>query len=320
MVQKILLMGLNSAGKTTLVRHVLEGKELEELDNLSPTEGVKTDEFRYRRLVEISIFDCGGQQQFLAEYFTDTMERTIFKNVRAFFWVVDVGDKKKLQDSRHWLLKSYQSLNKFSPNARIFVLAHKYDLKDKVSKDELKKNFTENGSLSNVVFVTSSVKTKSARRVMCKVLNQLIEATETERMKNVQKILDKLNGRLNAAITMLINKDDGLEIASTISPELEAKIITKDSGEFLQYLSIKTLIYPLNIAQELIDEFRKNKFLESKKLDTSIFKFDAEYLILKDIHKFVSIFIATPIANLSLNKLENEIVKSAPKLLEVLKL
>lgn len=319
MVQKILLMGLNGAGKTTLIRHVLEGKELAELDSLAPTEGVKTDEYRYRRLVEISTFDCGGQKQFLEGYFTESMERTIFTNVRVFIWVVDVGNDKKLDDSRSWFIRAYNSLQLYSPNAKVFVLAHKYDLKDKITKDHLKKHFTETETLLGVTFTTSSVKTKSARRILCKVFNRLIEKTETDRMKNIQKILDKLNKRLSSIVTMLINKDDGLEIASSISPELESKLITKESLDFLQYLSVKTLIYPLNIAQELVAEFRKHKFLKSTQLNATTFQFDSEYLILKDIHAFISIFIATPITNASIDKIINEISKATPKLLEILK-
>lgn len=321
MVLKILLLGLNSAGKTTLIRHVLEGKEFEELENLPPTEGVKTDEYRYRRLVEISVFDCGGQRQFLEGYFTERMERTIFSNVRVFFWVTDVGDRDKLNQSRFWFKQAFNSLKKFSPDAKIIVLAHKYDLKDKISKDDLKKYFKDKDPLQAVSFYTSSVKTKAARRILCNVLNKLIEKTETVRMKNIQNILNKLTKRHDAKVIMLINKDDGLEIASSISPELETKIITKEATEFLQYLSIKTLIYPLSMAQELVQEFRKNKFLKSKSLNTTIYKFDEEYLILKDIHKFVSLFVAISIPNLrSLDKFEQDIAKITPNLLEILKL
>jgi len=320
MVLKILLLGLNSAGKTTLIRHVLEGKEFEELENLPPTEGVKTDEYRYRRLIEISVFDCGGQKQFLEGYFTESMERTIFSNVRILFWVVDVGDKEKLGDSRFWFRQTLNSIKNFSPKAKILILVHKYDLKDKISKDKLKNFFTESDPLTGVTFYTTSAKTKTARTILCRVLNDLIEKTETDRMKNLQKILDKLNTRFNAKLTMLINKDDGLEITSSIGSELQAKVLSKESIEFLEYLSVKTLIYPLSIAQELVLQFKEKGFLDSQTLNTTIFKFDAEYIILKDIHEFISIFIATPITRISIEKIEQEIEKLTPKLLEILKI
>ncbi|MHA1650558.1 MAG: ADP-ribosylation factor-like protein [Candidatus Helarchaeota archaeon] len=321
MVLKILLMGLNGAGKTTLIRHVLEGKEFEELISLPPTEGIKTDEYRYRRLIEISVFDCGGQKQFLEGYFSERMERAIFSNTRVFIWVVDVADKEKLGESRFWFKQAYNSLRKFSPKkVKIYVLAHKYDLKPRISKDELKKFFSEGNAIQGVTYYTSSVKTKTARKILCRILNNLIEKTETERMKNLQRIIDKVNKKLNAKLTMLINKDDGLEITSSMSPELEAKLITKEASDFLQYLSIKTLIYPLNIAEQLIQEFRKNGFLKSKHLNTTVFKFDEEYLLLKDIHKYVSIFIITPINRVSIDKYEQEINKITPDLLTVLKL
>lgn len=318
MVQKILLLGLDGAGKTTIIRHILEGKEFDEL-SLSPTEGVKTDEYRYRRLVEIAVFDCGGQSQFLEGYFTETLERTIFSNVRVFFWVLDVSDRARIEKSRFWFIKAYESLKKYSPNAKIYVLAHKSDLKNKLSKEELKKLFIEAAALPGVKYFTSSVKNKTARHIICKLLDELIEKTETERTKSLQGLLDRLNKRFNAKMIMLINKDDGLEIASSINAELSSKVATKESIEFLQYLSIKTLIYPLNMAQHLVDEFRDHHFLESKVLHTSIFKFDAEYLILKDIHPLVSIFIITPISEVAIDKYEQEIDKITPQLREILK-
>ena len=138
-------------------------------------------------------------------------------------------------------------------------------------------------------------------------------------MKNLQKIIDGLNARLNAKLTMLINKADGLEITSSLAPEIENKLIDKEAGEFLQYLSVKTLIYPINIATELIKQFQEKGFLSSKTIETTIFKLDQEYIVLKDIHQAISIFIATPIMHLSIDKFEQEIAKVTPKLLEILK-
>jgi len=320
MVLKINLLGLSNAGKTTLIRHVLEGKEFEELENLPPTQGVHTDEYRYRRLVEISIFDCGGQKQFLEEYFNETMERTIFSNVRILFWVVDVHDRERLDESRYWFLKTYNSLKKFSPDAKVYVLAHKYDMKDKITKTELKDYFTEQGPLAGVTLYTTSVKSKTARNVICRILNNLIEKTETLRMKSLQKITDGLTARLNAKLAMLINKEDGLEIASSIAPEIETKLIDKEASDFLQYLSIKTLIYPINTAKDLINQFQEKGFLNSKSIEITVFKLDEEYIILKDIHEFISLFIATSIVRLSIDKVEQEIAKITPKLLEILKI
>jgi GTPase SAR1 family protein len=319
MVLKIILLGLSNAGKTTLIRHILEGKEFEELENLPPTEGINTNEYRYRRLVEIAIFDCGGQKQFLEGYFSETMERTVFSNVRVFFWVVDVSDKDRLDESRSWFKKAFDSVKKFSPDAKSYVLAHKYDKKDKIPKEKLKDFFTEKDPLAGVSFFTTSVRSKTARTVICRILNGLIEKTETLRMKNLQKIIDGLNARLNAKLTMLINKADGLEITSSLAPEIENKLIDKEAGEFLQYLSVKTLIYPINIATELIKQFQEKGFLSSKTIETTIFKLDQEYIVLKDIHQAISIFIATPIMHLSIDKFEQEIAKVTPKLLEILK-
>jgi hypothetical protein len=119
---------------------------------------------------------------------------------------------------------------------------------------------------------------------------------------------------------MLINKEDGLEIASSIAPEIEAKLIDKEASEFLQYLSIKTLIYPINVAKDLIKQFQEKGFLNSKNISSAILKLDEEYILLKDIHQYISLFIATPLIPLSIDKFEQEVAKITPKLLEILKI
>ena len=62
---KVLIMGLRSAGKTSLVKHVFEGKEWDDVKDLKPTEFVNTVEYKYRGLLEVTIFDAGGQKQFI---------------------------------------------------------------------------------------------------------------------------------------------------------------------------------------------------------------------------------------------------------------
>ena len=77
---KILVFGLKSAGKTCLIQNVLGGKSWKELKSINPTEFIDSKEYIYRGLLRINIFDLGGQEQFIKEYYKEEWINNIFSN------------------------------------------------------------------------------------------------------------------------------------------------------------------------------------------------------------------------------------------------
>lgn len=112
---RILILGLDNAGKTTIVKH-LKG---EDVHSVSPTLGfdINTLEFgRYR----LNLWDVGGQQTIRAYW------RNYFEQTDGIIWVIDSADVQRLLDCRNELeaLLTEERL----AGASLLLLANKQDL------------------------------------------------------------------------------------------------------------------------------------------------------------------------------------------------
>ncbi|KAK8050415.1 ADP-ribosylation factor 4 [Apiospora phragmitis] len=89
---RILMLGLDNAGKTTIVKRIMN----EDVNSVSPTLGfiIKTIEYEGYKL---NIWDVGGQKT-LRSYW-----RNYFEKTDALIWVVDATDRLRIQDCREEL-------------------------------------------------------------------------------------------------------------------------------------------------------------------------------------------------------------------------
>ena len=118
---RILMLGLDNAGKTTILKK-FNG---EDISSISPTLGfnIKTLEHKGYNL---NIWDVGGQKS-LRSYW-----RNYFETTDGLIWVVDSADERRLQDCRkelHSLLQEERLLG-----ATLLVFANKQDLQGGVCK------------------------------------------------------------------------------------------------------------------------------------------------------------------------------------------
>ncbi|CCG81246.1 Putative uncharacterized protein [Taphrina deformans PYCC 5710] len=113
---RILILGLDNAGKTTILKSLLN----EDISTISPTLGfnIKTCTFEGFRL---DIWDVGGQKS-LRSYW-----RNYFESTDGLVWVVDSNDRARLSDCRtelNRLLAEERLLG-----ADLLILANKSDVK-----------------------------------------------------------------------------------------------------------------------------------------------------------------------------------------------
>lgn len=121
---RILILGLDNAGKTTVLKSLLD----EDVSSVSPTLGfsIKTVSFDRFRL---DLWDVGGQRS-LRSYW-----RNYFEATDGLVWVVDATDRPRLLDCRselHALLGEERLLG-----ADLLILANKSDVEGCMTKDEL---------------------------------------------------------------------------------------------------------------------------------------------------------------------------------------
>jgi|UniRef100_A0A7S0SFE4 ADP-ribosylation factor-like protein 2 len=121
---RILMVGLDNAGKTTIVKRV----NGEDISTISPTLGfnIKTMSYKGYRL---NIWDVGGQKT-LRSYWRNYYEAT-----DGMVWVVDSADLRRLQDCKDELHKLLAE-EKLA-GASLLIFANKQDIPGALTKEEI---------------------------------------------------------------------------------------------------------------------------------------------------------------------------------------
>ena len=122
---RLLILGLDNAGKTTILKKFLG----EDTSEIAPTLGfqIKTVEFHEFKL---NIWDVGGQTTIR------TYWRNYFEQTDALVWVVDSGDKLRLEDCRDELQKLLGQ-EKLA-GATLLVFCNKQDIAGALSPADIK--------------------------------------------------------------------------------------------------------------------------------------------------------------------------------------
>ncbi|KAK2709892.1 ADP-ribosylation factor-like protein 2 [Artemia franciscana] len=122
---RILMLGLDNAGKTTILKK-FSG---EDISTISPTLGFNIKSFEHKGY-SLNIWDVGGQKS-LRSYW-----RNYFESTDGLIWVVDSADRLRLQDCNkelHSLL-----LEERLAGATLLVFANKQDLPGAMKAEEIR--------------------------------------------------------------------------------------------------------------------------------------------------------------------------------------
>jgi len=137
--RKVLLMGKSGSGKTSMRSIIFANYLARDTMRLGPTLGFENSHVRFLGNLVLNLWDCGGQDLFMENYFESQREQ-IFRNVEVLIYVFDIESHERKKDLDYFsnCLDAIRSLSK---NAHIFCLIHKMDL---IHKDEEKlKTFEE---------------------------------------------------------------------------------------------------------------------------------------------------------------------------------
>ncbi|KAI9025007.1 ADP-ribosylation factor-like 2-like protein [Phycomyces nitens] len=122
---RILMLGLDNAGKTTILKRI----NGEPIDTISPTLGfnIKTLEHEAYKL---NIWDVGGQKSIRSYW------RNYFEQTDALVWVVDSADRLRMQDCKQELSSLLQEER--LAGATLLVFANKQDLSGALSEQDIR--------------------------------------------------------------------------------------------------------------------------------------------------------------------------------------
>ncbi|XP_041099304.1 ADP-ribosylation factor-like protein 2 [Polyodon spathula] len=122
---RLLMLGLDNAGKTTILKK-FNG---EDISTISPTLGFNIKTLEHRGF-KLNVWDVGGQKS-LRSYW-----RNYFESTDGLIWVVDSADRLRLEDCRREL--GGLLLEERLSGATLLVFANKQDLPGALSKDAIR--------------------------------------------------------------------------------------------------------------------------------------------------------------------------------------
>eukprot|EP01088_Endostelium_zonatum_P014055 TRINITY_DN2933_c0_g1_i1.p1 TRINITY_DN2933_c0_g1~~TRINITY_DN2933_c0_g1_i1.p1 ORF type:complete len:304 (-),score=58.13 TRINITY_DN2933_c0_g1_i1:111-1022(-) len=138
MKKKVLLMGKSGSGKTSMRSIIFANYIARDTTRLAATIDVEYSHVRFLGNLALNLWDCGGQQSFMENYFSSQKEH-IFRNASVLIYVFDVENEESEKEGQYSDFKdSLHAIQENSADARIFCLIHKMDL---IAEDRREKVF-----------------------------------------------------------------------------------------------------------------------------------------------------------------------------------
>merc|ERR1711994_296326 len=122
--KRILMLGLDAAGKTTIIYKL----QLGEVVHTIPTIGFNVETISYKN-VDFTVWDVGGQNKIRPLW------RHYYRGTDALIWVVDASDRDRLEEAKeemHSVLRDPELRD-----SKVLVVANKQDLPTAVRSREL---------------------------------------------------------------------------------------------------------------------------------------------------------------------------------------
>ena len=245
--------------------------------NLKPTKSISRENFIFRGIMELNVWDAGGQEHYMEKYFSESHRELVFSEVTTALFMVDsaVIEERVKEIFDKFLTYIFE----FSPQInKVYVLLNKIDLpnsqEDKLYElliDEL-----SNELKSRIEFTPVSVKEGSAQHRLIEILDFEIQQNTLalQRLGKIRHLLDEFKVNTLSEY-LLFNQPDGLLIASTLG-KFESKplqfmkfeIGTLDSNIYQIYTKIMELL---------------NSDISPLELSTVIYESGENYVLVKEV-------------------------------------
>ncbi|XP_051847314.1 ADP-ribosylation factor 1-like isoform X1 [Antechinus flavipes] len=121
---RLLMVGLDSAGKTTILYKL----KLGEIVTTMPTLDFNVEIIQYKNIC-FTVWDVGGQDKIRPLW------RHYFQNTQGLIFVVDSGERERVTEAREELMRMLEEIG--SKDAALLVLANKQDLPNAMKVDEI---------------------------------------------------------------------------------------------------------------------------------------------------------------------------------------
>jgi len=269
--QKVIVVGLDNAGKTAILTRFGGRLGINDLANLKPTKGVDR---RYVKTedsdLDLYIWDLGGQAQYRSKYLKNPEQ--YFLQVDLLIYVIDVQDSIRFIESFEYFEQILKILALIEEEPFTLIYIHKCDpdlkhdpetlLKIELLKENLNQLLTQYG-FDYEAYLTSIFSLISTEPKFSKYIKEVMRSTDSltnPTLKKVEGLGKTLEETMNAVIRLS-------ESLSKQLAELDNRLRAIESGAFQMAQSgIAIGIANPNMASESPGDSRSTVLNELKQL------------------------------------------------------
>jgi len=135
--KKILIMGLDNGGKTSILLCLRGIKNLLSFYSIRPTKGADVVNFKISDS-NYNIWDFGGQEAFRKEYLENFNQ--YISGTRKIIYVIDIQDIERYNIALNYMEDVIKHLQKYDKNVDFSIFLHKFD----PDLEQYNKNVNEN--------------------------------------------------------------------------------------------------------------------------------------------------------------------------------
>ena len=212
--QKVIVVGLGNAGKTTILKKFGGQIGIKDLARLKPTKGAERQEIVTSDLILI-IWDFGGQEEYREIYLQEP--HRYFLNIDLVIYVIDLQAPGNYTESIEYFKNILEVLEKLEENPHILIFLHKYDpdLKDdpdillnvEFVKTLIKKAFIDRKKFDYEIYLSSIYSILAKEPKFSRYLKETMEKTATlsdHKLEGMSLVLEStLNGIIRLSETVM---------------------------------------------------------------------------------------------------------------------
>ncbi|TET05781.1 MAG: hypothetical protein E3J90_00040 [Promethearchaeota archaeon] len=279
--QKVIVIGLDNAGKTAILNKFGGRLGINDLANLKPTKGVD------RRYIEtenssldLYVWDFGGQAQYRSKYLKNPEQ--YFLQVDLIIYVIDLQDSERFPESFEYFEQILKTLTILEEDPFVLIYIHKFDpdlkhdtetlLNIELLKDNLNQSLTSFG-YDYEAYLTSIYSLITNEPEFSKYLKEVMKSTDSLTNPTLRKV-EGLGKTLEETMNAVIRLSESL---SRQLSDLDSRLRAIESGAFqLAQSGIPIGLSPPNQASapgrpgdsrlKVLDEL-KQLFEKKKKLN-----------------------------------------------------
>ncbi|MHA1293468.1 MAG: ADP-ribosylation factor-like protein [Promethearchaeota archaeon] len=223
--QKIVVIGLDNAGKTAILSKFGDRLGITDLIYLKPTKGIERQKIKSEN-VDLYIWDMGGQKEYRERYLGNPEQ--FFLQTDLILYVIDVQDFERFENSIKYFKEILNILITLEENPFILIFLHKFDpdikndpeiqLRVEMLKDLLNETFRSlDYEFEFEIYLTSIFSLISREPKFSRYLKEIMKANVSltdptvRKVEGLGKILEEtMNAviRLSESISLQINDID----------------------------------------------------------------------------------------------------------------